>query len=106
RSLPNRSHVTGPTTRTSGTAGDWIADLESVYGLLGLVREHLDLPAVALADALGAHTGLFGQRHVDDAPFGRGHRLEGDHVAGLAYLGGDALRHLDERLLAAPLVLV
>ena len=41
---------------------------------------------------------------MDDAALGGLHRLEGDDVAGLAHLGGDALRHLDERVLAAPLV--
>jgi len=44
-------------------------------------RVDTSIPVVALTNAVRRHAGMISQRHVDDPPFGRQHRVEEDRLA-------------------------
>src|SRR5690606_22794635 len=67
-------------------------------------RQDLHLAVLARAYALGAYAGLLAEGDVDDPALVGRHRLERDHVTGLADLLRDVPREVDEHLLAAAAV--
>ena len=67
---------------------------------LPLLWQYLHLTLVSRANALCTYTILVAQDDVDDAPFIRGHRLEGDDVTRLADLLRDLAGQVDKHLLA------
>ncbi len=71
-----------------------------------LIWQDLHLTFRSAADTLGRNALLFLKLEVDDAPLGRGHRLERDHVARGANFVCDAVGEFDEALFAAAAVTV